>query len=130
MGSTHAQDHINGAAIAIATITPQYQSPSLNSWQGKQYCLDEALQIIGLLELLTAFTQAGGARLLVFEGCIQMYLALCGSRRGRGGHQRRRQFLIEPNQAHQPSPFRALTLLIANAKQRLLGKQVFSSVFG
>ena len=55
MSSTHTQDHINGAVIAVPTIPPQDQSPPLNPRQGLEDCLNEALQVIGLFELLAAF---------------------------------------------------------------------------
>ena len=71
MGTGHAKDHINGLAVAVATISPHHQSSPLNSWQGLQNRLKEAFQVVGLLKHRSGSPQTGCAGLLVLEGCGQ-----------------------------------------------------------
>ena len=67
MGGGHAGDHVDGWEVAVATVTSHYQGAAGHAWQHLQARFDEALQVVGGLELATALAQTGGAGLLVAE---------------------------------------------------------------
>ena len=58
MGGCHAQDHINGTAVAVAAIATEHKGASLHTREGAEDRFNEAFQIVRLLELLAAFAQA------------------------------------------------------------------------
>ncbi len=68
VGGGHAGDHADGAAVAVAAVAAHHQGAAGHAGQHPQAGLDEALQVVGRLELLAALAQARGARFLVAEG--------------------------------------------------------------
>ncbi len=70
VGRAHAQDHVDGATVAVTAVTSQHQRAALNTGQGAEDRFHKALQIVRLLELLAAFAQPGCAGLLIRERCV------------------------------------------------------------
>ena len=86
MGCSHAQDHIDGATVAVTTIAPQDQGSPLHTRQGSEHGFNEALQVVRLLELPAAFTEARRAGFLVGERSVELDQVLGRFHGGRGGH--------------------------------------------
>ena len=85
MGRGHAGDDGDRPQVAVAAVTADHQGAAGDAGHHPQRRLDEALQVVGGLELPGALAQAGGAGLLVVEGSLQRHL----TQRGRHRHGRR-----------------------------------------
>ena len=85
MGRRHAGDHLNGAAVSVAAVTPHHQGAAGDAGHGAQDRFNEALQVVGGLELAAAFAQSRGAGLLVLKGLIKADLQHAAGHRDRPG---------------------------------------------
>ena len=88
MGCSHAQNHINGAPVAVAAIAPEHQCAALNSRQCAEHRLNEAFQVVRFFELFAAFAKAGCAWLLIGERNVKSDQVLGRVHGGRGGHHK------------------------------------------
>ena len=88
MGCPHAQNHIDSAPVAIATITPQHQGSALHTGKCAKHRFNEAFEVVRLFELSAALTKARSAGLLICERGVESDQVLGRIHGGRGGHHR------------------------------------------
>ena len=74
MGCRHPGNDIDGAAVAVATITAHHQGPALHTREGAEDRLDKTFEVMRLFKLLGALAQSRGARLLVLKRFWQLDL--------------------------------------------------------
>ena len=86
MGCPHAQDHVDGAPVAVATVATEHEGAALHARQGSEHRFDKALEVVRLLELLAALAQSRGAGFLVSERSVESHDGVRGLGRGGGSH--------------------------------------------
>ncbi len=68
IGGGHAQDHLDGLAVVVATVAAQHQGAAVQVLLGVEDGLDKVFQVVGLTEYPDPLAQARGTRFLILEG--------------------------------------------------------------